>query len=127
MSKKYFLFVFVLILALGLSACGSNDAGIPGKEFTVTIIKPEFAEYAAGSGVKFHGTAKDHYYDGTWHEVEITGSDLTWESSLDGPLGVGEEEFIRHDLSVGEHVITLTAIGVNDITKSASVQITINP
>lgn len=128
MSKKYFLFFFLLFLALGLSACGGNNAGVPGKEFTVTILKPELTEYDAGDGVKFQGTAEDHYYaDGEWHEVEITGSDLTWESSLDGQLGVGEEEFVRHDLSMGEHIITLTAIGVNDVTRSASVRITINP
>jgi hypothetical protein len=117
----------VLFLALGLSACGENNEYV-GKEFKVTILKPELVEYTAGQPVKFKGSATDCYYDeGEWHEVKITGSDLSWDSSIDGPLGVGEGEFTKSNLSSGEHVITLTAVGVNDATKSAKVRITINP
>ena len=68
-------------------------------------------------------------FNGSGYDAEdgpLTGSSLVWTSSIDGQIGTGES-FIRNDLSVGTHTITLTATDSNGATGSDSVSITVTP
>ncbi|NOZ70176.1 MAG: hypothetical protein GXP46_13260 [Deferribacteres bacterium] len=59
-------------------------------------------------------------------EGAIMDNCKVWTSSIDGEIGRGAF-FSRDDLSVGVHVITLTARDSEGDTASVSVRITINP
>lgn len=55
------------------------------------------------------------------------GSSFSWHSSLDGSLGAGGLLIIAvSDLSIGDHVITVTATDSDQMTTSASTMLTVN-
>ena len=78
------------------------------------------ASFDVGETVAFTGSGTDPE-DGV-----LSGSSLTWTSSVDGQIGTGNA-FGRNDLSVGEHTITLTASDAAGRTGQSSISITIRP
>ena len=85
---------------------------------TATILAPlANANFAAGATVTFNGS-------GTDGQVAIVGKGLTWNSSRDGDFGSGVT-LTRSNLSVGQHVITLTARSATLVTGRTSIVITI--
>lgn len=79
---------------------------------TVTLTSPTAGTYPTNTVLTFTGTAADTY-DGN-----IT-SQLTWNSSVDGPIGTGGS-FTR-TLSVGTHIISCSATNHYGKWSSASV------
>ncbi|MDH5550503.1 MAG: Ig-like domain-containing protein, partial [Gemmatimonadota bacterium] len=85
----------------------------------VSIASPtEGAVFVAGSDVVFDGSASDA------EDGALTGSQLRWESSLDGVIGSGTS-FTRNDLTAGAHLITLFATDSRDATSTAAVNISV--
>ncbi len=77
-----------------------NDAFAP---INVDIIQPSDTDvFQPGEMITFQGSGEDA------SGLSLTGDSLVWTSNQDGELGRGE--IIRKDdLSLGEHIITLTA------------------
>ena len=70
-------------------------------------------------------------FTGTGTDVEdgaLTGASLVWTSDVDGELGTGVEllDVDASTLTLGAHVITLTATDADGATGEASINITIN-
>ncbi len=87
---------------------------------TVTLTSPaDMAEFDEGVDIDFAGSAVDA--DG----VAIPGADLEWSSDVDGVLGTGEALTVN-DLSVGDHVITLTATDAEGVEGTATIDIVVN-
>lgn len=87
---------------------------------TAAIATPaQDAEYTVGQTVVITGSATDNE-DGV-----LTGTSLEWTSSRDGALGTGPL-LTKSNLTVGGHVITLTAEDSAGNTDTATVSITIN-
>ncbi|MEP6731250.1 MAG: PKD domain-containing protein [bacterium] len=78
------------------------------------------ATFVQGASVAFAGNATD-VQDGV-----LSGSSLTWASSLDGQIGTGTS-FSTSNLSVGTHVITLTAHDAQGATGTVTRSITVTP
>jgi subtilisin family serine protease len=76
------------------------------------------ASAVQGASVSFAGTGSDP------EDGALSGSSLTWTSSRDGQIGTGTS-FAKSNLSVGSHVITLTARDAQGLTGSAARSITI--
>ena len=87
---------------------------------TAAIQSPQTGQvFPLGAVVSLRGVGSD-VEDGS-----ISGAGLAWSSSLDGVLGVGGS-ISAPSLSVGTHVLTLTATDAGGLTGSASVSIRIN-
>ncbi|MDH3457561.1 MAG: Ig-like domain-containing protein, partial [Gemmatimonadota bacterium] len=85
----------------------------------VSIVSPtQGASFTAGNDIVFSGSANDP------EDGALTGSQLRWESSLDGVIGSGTS-FSRNDLTVGSQLITLLATDNQNATSSASVTISV--
>ena len=90
---------------------GAN--GVP----TASISQPaDAASFEEGQQITFTGSATD-VEDG-----DLTGAALTWSSSIDGTFGSGEST-ATSGLSVGAHVITLSARDAQSQTGTATVSI----
>lgn len=76
------------------------------------------AAYEPGDAVAFAGSASDP------QDGPLSGGSLVWTSSRDGPIGTGTS-FNRSDLSLGQHVITLTATDSDGRTGTAAVTVTV--
>lgn len=86
---------------------------------SVIISSPQpGATFTQGHAVTLIGSATDPE-DGV-----LTGSSLSWRSSLDGVLGTGRT-LTTSSLSVGSHDITLTAVDSQGARDSATVTITV--
>ena len=89
--------------------------GVP----SVTISEPvDGLEALEGTEVTFVGEAVDA------EDGAVTGDALSWSSSLDGDLGTGGTVSTT-SLSLGDHVVTLTASDLQGQTGSASVSLRI--
>lgn len=94
-------------------------APIPNEAPVVTISTPDDgAELSSGLAIEFTGTVLDAA-DGT-----LTGESLTWASTLQGLLGTGVS-IVRSDLSIGQHVVSLSATDSEGAIGIAEVTITI--
>ncbi|MFQ5889488.1 MAG: PKD domain-containing protein [Gemmatimonadota bacterium] len=113
---------------LGLAACDGDDGenGMmqpppTNQAPTATIAAPGTGSiFTAGQDVSFQGSASDP------EDGALSGASLVWTSDLDGQIGTGAS-FTKSDLSVGTHVITLTATDSDGATGTATVQITVAP
>lgn len=85
---------------------------------TVSIICPtDDSLYKAGN-IPFSGIGND-LEDGS-----LSGASLVWTSDIDGQIDTGEA-FIRNDLSLGTHTITLTATDSDGASVSDSVTLVV--
>ena len=104
----FFLFVLAL-LPLMIVGCSK-----------VTILKPvNGSSFASGQAIEFEGEVTRSFETGG---ADRSG-DLTWKSSIDGPLGTGRK-VTANKLSVGAHGIKATWPYKN---RSDSISIRVNP
>lgn len=86
---------------------------------SASIVYPlDSSRYAEGDTITMVGSAMDPD-DGL-----LTGNALVWTSSIDGPIGTGDTLKVSH-LTIGSHVITLTATDSDGSTGSDAVVVTI--
>ena len=103
------------------------------KNFTVTVSEQpvdnipvadinspsDGSSFIAGDVISFIGSATDH------EDGNLTAGSLVWTSNIDGQLGTGIN-INKSDLSIGNHIITLTAYDSYNNTGSYSVSIAVN-
>jgi hypothetical protein len=88
---------------------------------TATITGPaDGSSYEAGDTIPLAGTGSDP------EDGALTGSSLSWQSSLDGSLGTGAS-LAMASLSVGLHTITLVAVDSGGLTGNDSIAVTVDP
>jgi len=98
---------------------GDDDFSEPGGP-EVTINSPgDGVTLDFGSEVLFEGEAIDE------EDGSLDGESLVWESSIDGVIGTGRQ-FVRSDLSPGQHEIKLTATDSDGKRGWAMVDILLN-
>lgn len=78
------------------------------------------SSFEKGDTIIFQGSATDPV------EGRLVGQNLVWRSSKDKEIGMGEN-FVRDDLSVGSHTLTLTARNSHGVQALTSTSITITP
>ncbi len=106
-----------ILLAGAALSCGDSTA--PNLPPTAAITGPATgASFFAGDPVNFSGSGTDP------ESGALTGSALTWASSLDGALGTGAA-ITRSDLTPGQHTVSLTARDPGGATGAAQVSITV--
>lgn len=103
---------------VGVILLGSDDGVIIAPHVEITAPE-EGAVYSFGDEIIFTGMATDE------QDGELTGDALVWRSDIDNELGTGTS-LITADLSLGAHVITLTAINSGSNTGEDSISITIS-
>jgi len=79
---------------------------------------PDGSKYTQGTAVSFNGTGTDT------QDMTLSGSSLSWNSSRDGNLGTGIS-VSSSSLTLGTHVITLTATDKDGATGSDTIQVII--
>jgi hypothetical protein len=123
--RKVWLFVAVLACFLVCSGCGEVQES--GEYPMVRITQPGKTHYFKGGKIKFDGYGKDRWVNpsGKWEECTLMDSQLVWTSDIDGQIGTGSEEFEINNLSAGDHIITLTGTGYNEVKVSASIILTV--
>ena len=85
----------------------------------VEVMTPDDGnQFPRGATVVLHSSGWD------LEDRALSGSDITWDSDVDGPLGVGRLLAVA-DLSVGPHVLTVTATDSSGMMTSDSTSITI--
>lgn len=95
------------------------EVSSPNHEPTVRINSPTSgATFSKGESIPFNGEATDP------EDGRLSGESLVWTSSIDGQIGTGES-FTRSDLSVGTHIITLTATDSGGKTGTSQVEIVV--
>jgi hypothetical protein len=110
-AKNRVLSILLLFVCLPLLSVGCSK---------VTIIKPVTGStFPSGQEVEFEGEVTRSFETGgaDWSD------DLTWNSSIDGPLGTGRK-VTANKLSVGAHGIKATWPYKN---RSDSISIRVNP
>ena len=104
----FFLFVLAL-LPLLIVGCSK-----------VAILKPVTGStFSSGQAIEFEGEVTRSFETGGADRSD----DLTWNSSIDGPLGTGRK-VTANQLSVGAHGIKATW---PDKNRSDSISIRVNP
>lgn len=95
------------------------SAGDPGEmPPTVTISSPgDGSQFTEGDMISFSGAANDP------EDGNITAS-ITWESDLDGVIGLGGS--VQAQLSVGAHQVTASATDSASNTSTDGVTVTVN-
>lgn len=85
----------------------------------VYLITPNHGfAHLEGAPIAFHAAAWDR------EDLMLSGRDVVWTSSVDGELGTGLL-LTRDDLSLGEHVITVTATDSDGGSDSDQITLTI--
>ncbi len=113
--------LFPFLLALLLVACSGGSSGSSDTNSTseADISSPaDGSIFAENDSISFVGTGSDTE-DGV-----LTGSSLTWSSSLDGSLGT--DTTVSATLSVGSHIITLTVTDSGGATGSSTINVIVN-
>lgn len=104
----------------GYGIVDADEAAPPGpvnQTPVVTITSPiDGSTFDSGTTISFAGTAADP------EDGDLTDT-LLWESSIDGPIGMGSSFFTT--LSDGTHTITASATDSGGATGSNSVTITV--
>lgn len=107
----------------------TDDTGRSDRDTTVIEIRapdPVVGILLPGNGTT-HPTGRDLHFRGRavdQYDALLTGSQLVWVSDLDGEIGTGDE-FVRADLSRGNHIITLQGTDGSGFVSSSSVGITL--
>ena len=105
---------------------GVNTASDVSAPFTVAVKPPEAFIVAPEDGARdslgamavFVGAAYD------LEDGELSGEQLSWSSSIDGPLGTGES-LATTALSLGTHTVTLTATDSDGNTARDTITFTV--
>ncbi|MEO8634420.1 MAG: PQQ-dependent sugar dehydrogenase [Gemmatimonadales bacterium] len=88
---------------------------------TVAIASPApGASVASGTAIILQGGANDP------EDGPLSGSALTWSSSLDGVLGTGTTRTVD-SLTAGSHTITLQAVDLGGVANEATLLLTVTP
>ena len=114
------LLTTALIFSTGIiifCSCDNNKSDDKNESgLTVNITNPpDGSQYTVVQSVDLSGTATD-IEDGS-----LSGNSLTWESNIDGQIGIGKE--VSTFLSPGTHTITLTAKDSDENKESASITV----
>jgi uncharacterized repeat protein (TIGR01451 family) len=107
---------------VGVGGCQVGPGSVPAQgsyavpsSITVQITAPASeAVYTTGQSVTFTGSATDT------DSSPLSGSALTWQSSIDGTLGSGAS-VTTTTLSTGVHLIRLVATGADGTSAMASI------
>lgn len=113
------------LTALFVLACGGGDDGgitPPENEApSASISAPEDeANVDDGTSITFTGSADDP------EDGSLSGSSLVWESNEDGEIGTGES-VSTSALSVGHHIVTLTATDSEGATATQQIGVRVRP
>lgn len=81
---------------------------------------PDGTVFGQWAPIRFKGSGDDP------EDGSLTGSALTWDSDVDGPLGTGAS-LTLDDLSAGKHTVTLTATDFRGAAATAAVSLTVEP
>ena len=119
------------IYSVRLTVTDATGSGTVVKSVSVVANRPPVALVSSpANGASFtralSGTVSV-VFTGTANDPEsgpLNGASLVWTSSQDGQIGTGPT-FSRSDLSVGTHIITLTARDAQGATGTAATTITI--
>ena len=80
---------------------------------TASITHPgDGTHYAAGASIPFVGSASEN-------------ATLVWTSNIDGQIGTGSS--FSQTLSLGDHMITLTATTADPETAKAQIEVFVDP
>ena len=112
-----------LVPALVVMGCAEESSDLTGggsnSSPEASIASPADGTISTpGDGIRFEGSGSD-LEDGA-----VTGERLTWVSSLDDEIGTGAS-FLRNDLSIGAHTITLRAVDSEGGQGIATIAITV--
>ena len=103
------------LLYMGFISGGGATNQAPSASITLPTANASFVQ---GVSVAFAGSGND------FEQGALSGSALVWTSSRDGEIGTGGS-FSSSSLSVGSHLITLTATDAQGATGSATRTISI--
>ncbi len=95
---------------------GERFNALPTAMIEQPVADARFDEYQL---IYFNGSGTDP------GDGDLAPAALSWSSNLDGPMGTGRA-ILRADLSVGTHVITLTATDSGGLSSGTSVTIEIS-
>ncbi len=101
-----------------LERAASADAGNQRPTGSITL-PASGATFVAGAPIQFSGDGSDP------EDGALNGTLLVWTSNRDGRIGTGRS-FTRTALSVGTHVITLSALDKQGASYAVSRTITVN-
>jgi len=109
-----------LTLLLLLSVCClASCVRISQVPIVVIQFPVNGSTHLLGADISFVGSATDA------RDGALTGASLVWASNLDGEIGTGTS-FVKDDLSLGTHTITLTATNSQAVTGTFSIAVTIS-
>ncbi len=122
MKNRALILITSLFFLTGIGCSGGGGGGsntTNNNAPSSTITAPANGHSVAkNTNINFTGTGDDN------EDGALTGASLVWTSDLDGALGTGADINVA-SLSVGDHVITLTAIDSDGATGTQSIDVTV--
>ncbi|MFO7914529.1 MAG: SUMF1/EgtB/PvdO family nonheme iron enzyme [Candidatus Krumholzibacteriales bacterium] len=122
MKNFNLLFTVLFIIGMSFISCGEDETTGPdsgGDNLYVEIASPADGQtFVEGDTINFTGSGLN------LEGGVLEDSMLVWVSDIDDTIGIGGS-FIRDDLSINHHIITLTGTDSEGKTGSESVDITI--
>ena len=120
MRRNLALVLTILSIMASFNNCEENDVTTPKESLTATITSPiSNTPFSYGDTITFSGSGTDPE-DGILHP-----DSLKWTSDKDGQIGSGTS-FVKDDLSISRHVITLAVSDSDGNSDYDNVTITIN-